>query len=218
MRSPRHQHRWQDCSRRVRGPRRRTTARWQDDGMGMTARVKDELQQAGRHQTLLPQVGGGGDPAVRGGPAHRRWPDRRRGRAATANAARRLRKNIADLYGHPSEVLVLAAGGLRKGSRYVVASCRTVRRLLVRPASSTRGDVRCVAAPEGRSVPRLATPRPRGEGRSSRTARSREPGRSSARRSPARPRGRPCPGWCSTTPRHPGQGTRGARRGPGCHP
>ena len=38
----------------------------------------------------------------------------------TANAARRLRKNIGDLYGHPSEVLVLAAGGLRKGSRYVV--------------------------------------------------------------------------------------------------
>ncbi|HEU4999127.1 MAG TPA: DNA-binding protein WhiA, partial [Lapillicoccus sp.] len=38
----------------------------------------------------------------------------------TANAARRLRKNVSDLYGHPSEVLVLAAGGLRKGSRYVV--------------------------------------------------------------------------------------------------
>ena len=37
-----------------------------------------------------------------------------------ANAARRLRRNLIDLYGHHSEVLVLAAGGLRKGSRYVV--------------------------------------------------------------------------------------------------
>jgi len=34
--------------------------------------------------------------------------------------ARRLRKDIAEVYGHPSEVAVVAAGGLRKGSRYVV--------------------------------------------------------------------------------------------------
>ena len=38
----------------------------------------------------------------------------------TANAARRLRRNIAEVYGHKSDVLVLAAGGLRRGSRYVV--------------------------------------------------------------------------------------------------
>ena len=38
----------------------------------------------------------------------------------TAHAARRLRKDIADLYGYPSELTVIAAGGLRKGSRYVV--------------------------------------------------------------------------------------------------
>jgi DNA-binding protein WhiA len=34
--------------------------------------------------------------------------------------ARRLRKDIAEVYGHGSDVTVLAAGGLRKGSRYVV--------------------------------------------------------------------------------------------------
>jgi cell division protein WhiA len=34
--------------------------------------------------------------------------------------ARRLRKDIAEVYGHPSEVAVVAPGGLRKGSRYVV--------------------------------------------------------------------------------------------------
>jgi DNA-binding protein WhiA len=38
----------------------------------------------------------------------------------TASAARRLRRNIAEVYGHKSDMLVLAAGGLRRGSRYVV--------------------------------------------------------------------------------------------------
>ena len=38
----------------------------------------------------------------------------------TAQAARRLRKDVADLYGYETELMVLAAGGLRKGSRYVV--------------------------------------------------------------------------------------------------
>ena len=38
----------------------------------------------------------------------------------TASVARRLRKEIHELYGHRSEVVVLAAGGLRRGSRYVV--------------------------------------------------------------------------------------------------
>ena len=38
----------------------------------------------------------------------------------TAQAARRLRRDIADVYGHQSELMVLAAGGLRRGSRYVV--------------------------------------------------------------------------------------------------
>jgi DNA-binding protein WhiA len=38
----------------------------------------------------------------------------------TANAARRLRRDIADVYGHRCEMIVLAAGGLRRGSRYVV--------------------------------------------------------------------------------------------------
>ncbi len=38
----------------------------------------------------------------------------------TAHAARRLRQDIADMYGHSSELLVMSAGGLRRGSRYVV--------------------------------------------------------------------------------------------------
>src|SRR5215218_11297307 len=38
----------------------------------------------------------------------------------TGVAARRLRREIAEVYGHASEIHVLASGGLRKGSRYVV--------------------------------------------------------------------------------------------------
>lgn len=40
----------------------------------------------------------------------------------TAAAARRLRKDIADVYGQESDLAVVAPGGLRKGSRYVVRS------------------------------------------------------------------------------------------------
>ena len=36
------------------------------------------------------------------------------------STARRLRKDIAEIYGHSSDVSVVAAGGLRRGSRYVV--------------------------------------------------------------------------------------------------
>lgn len=38
----------------------------------------------------------------------------------TAAAARRLRGHIHEMYGQPSDLLVLAAGGLRRTSRYVV--------------------------------------------------------------------------------------------------
>ena len=38
----------------------------------------------------------------------------------TGSVARRLRKEIADIFGHGSEVQILAGGGLRKGSRYLV--------------------------------------------------------------------------------------------------
>jgi DNA-binding protein WhiA len=38
----------------------------------------------------------------------------------TGATARRLRKDIAEVYGHGSDVAVVAPGGLRKGSRYLV--------------------------------------------------------------------------------------------------
>jgi DNA-binding protein WhiA len=38
----------------------------------------------------------------------------------TGSVARRLRRDIAEIYGHASEVQVLAGGGLRRGNRYIV--------------------------------------------------------------------------------------------------
>lgn len=42
----------------------------------------------------------------------------------TGNVARRLRRDIAEAFGHPSDVVVLAPGGLRRSSRYVVRVVR----------------------------------------------------------------------------------------------
>ncbi len=88
--------------------------------MAMTAQVKDELS---RHEvtktccrksevaTVLRFAGGlhivGGRIVVEA-------------ELGTAQAARRLRRELAELYGHQTELLVLAASGIRKGSRYVV--------------------------------------------------------------------------------------------------
>ena len=35
-------------------------------------------------------------------------------------SARRIRRDILEIYGHPSDVVVISGGGLRKGTRYVV--------------------------------------------------------------------------------------------------
>lgn len=45
----------------------------------------------------------------------------------TGSVARRLRKEIHELYGHHSDVHVLSAGGLRKTTRYIVGWFRTGR-------------------------------------------------------------------------------------------
>ncbi|GMA39482.1 DNA-binding protein WhiA [Mobilicoccus caccae] len=88
--------------------------------MAMTAKVKDELSRfvvtkpccrKAEVSTMLRFAGGlhivSGRIVVEA-------------ESDTASAARRLRKHIAEVYGHDSELLVVAAGGLRRSSRYVV--------------------------------------------------------------------------------------------------
>ncbi|HEU5472785.1 MAG TPA: DNA-binding protein WhiA [Actinophytocola sp.] len=88
--------------------------------MAMTAAVKDELSRLPVSKTccrraevssLLRFAGGlhivGGRVVVEA-------------ELDTGAAARRLRKEIHDLFGHQSDVHVISPGGLRKGTRYVV--------------------------------------------------------------------------------------------------
>ncbi|MFN8098240.1 MAG: DNA-binding protein WhiA [Dermatophilaceae bacterium] len=88
--------------------------------MAMTASVKDELSRLEVTKTccrkaevaaLLRFAGGlhivGGRIVVEA-------------EVDLANTARRLRREIASLYAHRSEVVVVGPGGLRKGNRYVV--------------------------------------------------------------------------------------------------
>ncbi|MFP5347069.1 MAG: DNA-binding protein WhiA [Actinomycetes bacterium] len=42
----------------------------------------------------------------------------------TGVAARRLRRDIADVFGHTSDILMISSGGLRRGTRYVVRVVR----------------------------------------------------------------------------------------------
>src|SRR5947207_12321327 len=42
----------------------------------------------------------------------------------TGAAARRLRKDILEVYGHHSDVVVVSGGGLRKGTRYVIRAVK----------------------------------------------------------------------------------------------
>jgi DNA-binding protein WhiA len=88
--------------------------------MAMTAAVKDELSRLvitkpccrkSEMAALLRFAGGlhivGGRVVVEA-------------EVDTGSTARRLRREIAEVYGHTSEVQVLASGGLRKTSRYIV--------------------------------------------------------------------------------------------------
>lgn len=88
--------------------------------MAMTSLVKDELSRLtltkpccrrAEVSTLLRFAGGlhlvGGRIAIEA-------------ELDTGSAARRLRKDIAEVFGHASDVVVLAPSGLRRGNRYVV--------------------------------------------------------------------------------------------------
>ena len=88
--------------------------------MAMTAAVKDELSRLAVTKTCCRRAEvaallrfGGGLHIVGGRVVVEAELD-------TGAAARRLRGEIHDLYGHTPEVHVLSQGGLRKGTRYVV--------------------------------------------------------------------------------------------------
>lgn len=89
-------------------------------GMAMTARVKDELSRlpvtrtdARRAEVSTMLRFAGGLHMIASQIVVEAELD-------TAAVARRLRREIAEVYGHSSELIVVSASGLRRGTRYVV--------------------------------------------------------------------------------------------------
>ena len=94
------------------------------DGMALTAQVKDELSRLPVQRACCRKAEvssllrfAGGLHIVSGRVVVEAELD-------TGAAARRLRRDLAEVYGAASEVLVVAGGGLRRGSRYVVRVVR----------------------------------------------------------------------------------------------
>ena len=133
----------------------------------------------------------------------------------TGAAARRLRRDIAEIYGHPSDVVMVSGNGIRKGSRYVV---RVVRdgEALARQTGLLDGRGRPVRGlpPQvvsGAGCDAVAAWRGAFLAHGSLT----EPGRSSALEVDLpRPGGRARARRRRPPARHPGQGPRGPRRRP----
>jgi DNA-binding protein WhiA len=89
----------------------------------------------------------------------------------TGAVARRLRREIAEVFGYSSEIHVLASGGLRKGSHYIVRIVKDGEALPARSAFSTYAAGRSVACRRASSRRTCAAPSPRGGARSWRTVR-----------------------------------------------
>ena len=137
----------------------------------------------------------------------------------TAQAARRLRQEIVEVYGHSSDVVVMAAGGLRRGSRYVVRVVQDGEALARQTGLiDTRG--RPVRGPAAARRQRLRLRRRGGVARGVPRARLADRARPlvRARDHLPRPRGGARAGRGRPPARHPGQGPRGPRRRPGGDP
>ena len=187
--------------------------------MAMTAQVKAELASTHDHQDLLPQGRGatmlrfaGGLHIVSGKIVVEAELD-------TGAAARRLRKDIAEVYGHQrrrgdgpgqrhpqGQPLPRAGRQGRRGAGPPDRAARPARPARPRPAARRR--LRRRLRRRRRVARRVPRPRLADRARPVVVARGDLP----------RPRGRARPGRRRPPPRHPRQGPRGARRRPGRDP
>jgi DNA-binding protein WhiA len=140
--------------------------------MAMTAAVKDELSRVDVPKPCCRRAEMAALLRFAGGPAHRLRPGGVEAELDTGAVARRLRREIADVYGYPSEIHVLASGGLRKGSHYIVRVVKDGEALARQTGLlDVRGPARCAAARRTSSRPTCAARWPPGAARSWRTGR-----------------------------------------------
>lgn len=97
-----------------------TLSNWLDYAMAMTASVKDELSRIAITKPCCRKAEVSALLRFAGGLHLAAGKIVIEVELDTSQSARRLRKDIADIYGHDSDLAVLSSGGLRKGSRYVV--------------------------------------------------------------------------------------------------
>ena len=102
--------------------------------MAMTAQVKDELADRQGHQALLPQGRGRRDAAFAGGLHIVSGRIVIEAELDTGAAARRLRTDIAEVFGHASDLVVVAAAGCAGAPATSCGWSRTARRWPGRPA------------------------------------------------------------------------------------
>ena len=88
--------------------------------MAMTAKVKDELSRLTVTKTCCRKAEVSSTLRFAGGLHIISGRIVVEAELDTANATRRLRRDIASVYGHSSEMVVVSAGGLRRASRYIV--------------------------------------------------------------------------------------------------
>ena len=89
----------------------------------------------------------------------------------TGAAARRLRTDIAEVYGHQSDVVMVQGNGIRKGSRYIVRVVRDGEALARQTGLLDHAAGRCAGCRRRSCPAAAATPSPPGAAPSSRTAR-----------------------------------------------
>jgi DNA-binding protein WhiA len=93
---------------------------WLDSPMAMTASVKDELSRLAVTKPCCRKAEVSSLLRFAGGLHIAAGKVLIEVELDTSQSARRLKKDIADIYGHDSDLAVLSSSGLRKGSRYVV--------------------------------------------------------------------------------------------------
>ena len=189
--------------------------------MALTADVKDELarveveqddgarSRAGDASCASPAACTSSPAASRSSPS-----------STPPQLARRVRKDLAELYGVRSEVSVISASGLRRTQPLPRARASTAARPSpARPACSTRAAARSAACRTGSPPAPARSSPPSGAARSSPHGSLTDPGRSAALEVT-------CPGneaamalvGAAGRLEDLGQGARGARRAPRRHP
>ena len=139
--------------------------------MAMTAQVKAELAEHSVTKSCCRKAEVAVDAAVRRRPAHPSGRIVVEAELDTGAAARRIRRDIVEIYGHQSDVVDGQGDGSARAPGTSSGWSRTARRWPARPGCSTAAAVRCAGCRRRSSPAAAATRWPPGAAHSWPTAR-----------------------------------------------